>query len=83
MATTAVSALVPIEQHQSGTGHSDGHDVASGVGEGSIQPRQQSVAAGGLVPPGEDQQILKQHELALQRLEQLQGDMIGGEKGGG
>ena len=31
---------------------------------------------------GDDQQILKQHEIALQRLEELQGDMIGGEKGG-
>ena len=31
---------------------------------------------------GSDQQILKQHELVLQRLEELQGDMIGGEKGG-
>lgn len=31
---------------------------------------------------GGDQQILKQHELALQRLEELQSDMIGGERGG-
>ena len=40
---------------------------------------------GGAGPPravGDDQQILKQHELALQRLEELQSDMIGGEKGG-
>ena len=39
---------------------------------------------GGVVGAGgsSDQQILKQHELALQRLEELQGDMIGGEKGG-
>ena len=37
--------------------------------------------AGGVVVGG-DQQILKQHELALQRLEELQNDMIGGERGG-
>ena len=54
----------------------------SGVGEETVLPHDQSVARG-LVPLGEDQQILKQHELALQRLEQLQGDMVGGEKGGG
>ena len=37
---------------------------------------------GGVAGGSSDQQILKQHELALQRLEELQGDMIGGEKGG-
>ena len=39
-------------------------------------------ASSDVVTGGSDQQILRQHELALQRLEELQGDMIGGEKGG-
>ena len=39
-------------------------------------------ASAGMVVGGSDQQILQQHELALQRLEELQSDMIGGEKGG-
>ena len=56
--------------------------VTGGVGEETVLPHEQSVASG-LVPLREDQQILKQHELALQRLEELQGDMVGGEKGGG
>ena len=86
------STLVPIEQHQSATGTipqggaqlpaiMTGQSGASGTGEETSLPQEQSAIVG-LVPLGEDQQILKQHELALQRLEQLQGDMVGGEKGG-
>jgi hypothetical protein len=49
--------------------------------EGVVGSELPGVGSGGVVG-GNDQQILKQHELALQRLEELQGDMIGGEKGG-
>ena len=89
--STATSTLVPIDPNQSmtgviaqaGTALSPGHSSASqggGVGGtgGGVQQQQ-------VLPPGvggNDQQILKPHELALQRLEELQGDMIGGEKGG-
>lgn len=102
-ATTAVSTLVPIEQHQSTSvvvqqggalslnGQSAGGQVTvgstgTGWGVGGANGPQdlQAVVSGEMAPGvGEnDQQILKQHELALQRLEELQGGMIGGEKGG-
>ena len=82
--STATTTLVPIEQNQSLTGvvsqaGAPGHSVVSQATSGG------GVGGGGVAAPGvggNDQQILKQHEMALQRLEELQGDMIGGEKGG-
>ena len=54
----------------------------SGGLEGVAGSELPGVGGGVVGAGGSDQQILKQHELALQRLEELQGDMIGGEKGG-
>ena len=54
---------------------------ASGVGS-ELPGVGVSGAGGGVVGEGSDQQILRHHELALQRLEELQSDMIGGERGG-
>ena len=90
-ATATVSTSVPSEQPHAISGtipqddrignvtnsvsSGDGGSSGGGVERPSGQPRGHGVME-------DDQQILKQHELALQRLEELQNEMIGGEKGG-
>ena len=76
--------LVPVGQATTSLGGGS-TSVPSGF-EGAVSHLSEGQVvfggAGAGVTVGNDQQILKQHELALQRLEELQGDMIGGEKGG-
>ena len=67
-------------QVASGTSNTAGGSGLEGVG--SELPGVGGPGANAGVVGGSDQQILRQHELALQRLEELQSDMIGGEKGG-
>ena len=67
-------------QVATGTNNTAGGSSLEGVG--SELPGVGGPGANAGVVGGSDQQILRQHELALQRLEELQSDMIGGEKGG-
>ena len=70
-------AVAPTTSLGGTTAQSDFEGTRSELSEGQLVP----VSVAGVVVES-DQQILKQHELALQRLEELQSDMIGGEKGG-
>ena len=92
--TTATTGLIG-EQPLTSTGgtlpHSDPHTaIPTSSSSIAVQDGVEAVgselpgigASSDVVTGGSDQQILRQHELALQRLEELQGDMIGGEKGG-
>ena len=76
-------AHMAVGQLPTGTSNIAVQGGGSGLeGVGSELPGVDGAVAGGVVVGGNDQQILRQHELALQRLEELQSDMIGGEKGG-
>ena len=84
---TSTGVPLPLSDAMGQLATATGTTAVQGGGSGGLEGVAGSElpgvgGVGGVVVGGSDQQILKQHELALQRLEELQGDMIGGEKGG-